>query len=60
VTVHLKRKRMCEHRHVRPSRPGRWWDLVRRGHSDHVCDRVRAFTDEHIGGHVCDCGVRWE
>ena len=50
---------MCEARCTRPSRPGRWWDILRRGHSDHVCDRVRAFTDEHIGQHLCDCGVRW-
>jgi hypothetical protein len=59
VTVMLRRRRMCESRHARPSWLGRAWDAVRRGHTAHVCDRTRSFEHEHIGGHVCECKARW-
>lgn len=53
------RPRTCEHRLTR-GRARRVWDAVRRRHTRHVCDRVRSFRHEHIGRHVCGCGVRWE
>lgn len=59
MTLTLRRPRMCDHRHTRPTWLGRVWDLVRRGHTGHVCDRQRSFEHEHIGRHVCECGVRW-
>lgn len=52
------RPRTCEHRLTR-GRARRVWDAVRHGHSEHVCDRVRSFQHEHIGRHVCGCGVKW-
>lgn len=57
--VVLRRPRLCEHRLTRPSRLARLWDAVRRHHTRHVCTRQRSFEHEHIGRHVCECGVRW-
>lgn len=59
MTVTLRRPRMCEHRLTRPTRAARAWDAITRGHTAHVCDRVRGFAHEHIGRHVCECGVTW-
>lgn len=53
------RPRLCEHRLTRPSLLHRAWDAITRGHTAHVCDRSRSFSHEHIGRHVCECGVRW-
>ena len=59
MTVTLRRPRLCEHRLTR-GHPARLWDTVHHGHTVHVCDRTRSFEHEHIGRHVCECGVRWE
>lgn len=59
MTLTLRRPRTCEHRLTRPSRLARAWDAVRHHHTRHVCARQRSFEHEHIGRHVCECGVRW-
>lgn len=34
-------------------------DLIRHGHSTHVCVRQRPFAQEHAGAHLCRCGVTY-
>jgi hypothetical protein len=56
--VLLRRPRVCDARSMRGWLV-RLWDAVRHGHTRHVCSRQRSFEHEHIGRHVCECGVRW-
>lgn len=53
------RPRVCEESLRRGGRIRQLWDLLVHCHERHLCNRIRSAEHEHIGRHVCECGVKW-